>query len=197
MSDHQSESETAKPGTSRLRLFLFMVLGLLLVGLPYDFLWARKQHRAAAERLDNLLDVKPAGKIIASNEPITMDQVHETMGCEPSQVIEEDEYLEEIYSWRSGLPWRTHDIYVIYNYYQPRHVHSHSVGVKPDSTHYPRRPRAVIPKTPQEAALVEEALKAGAAAREKAKEQKKSDHATDPSDPTDPTTVPKPTTTNP
>jgi len=172
LSDNQAANETAKSGTSRLRIILFVLLGLSLVGAAYDFLWARKQHRAAATRIDELLALKATGETITTIEPTTADQVHKAMMCQPVQTIEEDAYLEERYSWRSGLPWRTHDIHVIYNYQQPRQVHDFSVGTKPAPSQYPVRPPAATPTTAEEAATIEAALKAAATARERANERK-------------------------
>ena len=140
MSEPNSPSDSSLPTKSnrpnRLRTVLFTILALMVVAVAYDFLYARKQQQAAAARLDKLMSVSASGEI-ESAEPHTQDEVRKTVGRPPSEQIEDRHYLLETYRWRSGLPWRTHDIHVAYTRNEPPALYSVFVGRPPEDHELP------------------------------------------------------------
>lgn len=105
-------SDTSPAQTSNLRRnLLLVVLALLTVGLVYDFAVARP----AVEEAYSVLTKKNAEFNIARrHRAMGVADVRELMGREPSRTFEDRELHVEVYSWRSGLPFRTHDLFVVY-----------------------------------------------------------------------------------
>jgi hypothetical protein len=159
-------SEPASQGMPPSRIILFSILGILLVALAYDFLVARPGQKAAAERVRALMAGPSDAKMINNAEPITHAQVLETIGVEPSWSEEGPTYYMERFSWRSGLPWRTHDLYVIYTKTDteknPRLLHDISIGQPPEPRQFPRPATAGSDATPVAGATTG-ATQAGAA----------------------------------
>ena len=143
-----------------MRTALFVILGIMVLALAYDFLWARRQQSAAAEQVQALMDAPPpAGQAVIKAEPITHEQVIAAVGCDPAEESEGNTYYLERFSWRSGLPWRTHDLYVIYTKGKPRLLHDFSVGQPPERHQLPMTTEALNATPPDQ---TEEPSEAGA-----------------------------------
>lgn len=110
MANASNETTSAKPG-SRRRNILVAILGLLLIGLLYDFAVARPAVEKAYASLTKKNDeFNAARRYQAMGEAETW----EVLGREPSRTFQDGEMHVEVYSWRSGLPFRTHDLFVVY-----------------------------------------------------------------------------------
>ena len=129
---------TAPPeGTPLLRKVLFAILGVLIVAFAYDFLYARKAHKNAVGKIDELIAPPDGSEMIVSAEPFTQEQIRREIGREPADEIIKDSCLVETYRWRSGLPWRSHDLYVIYTNTDPPRFHDMSIGEPPEAGQFP------------------------------------------------------------
>ncbi|TWT50567.1 hypothetical protein Pla22_33100 [Rubripirellula amarantea] len=98
-------------GGNTLRIVLFAVLGLLLIGLAYDYLVARPGVDAAYDKI--------AARSVELNKLpdtyFTNSDVQELLGKQPSRTFEDSNgELVEVFSWRSGLPIKTHDLFAVY-----------------------------------------------------------------------------------
>jgi hypothetical protein len=130
------------------RILLYSILGLLVVALAFDFFVARPGQQAAVEKLNAFMPDQSGSAMISNAEPTTYGQVIEAIGVEPSSSEEGPTYFMDRFSWRSGLPWRSHDLYVIYtkkttttegtSTTKPHLLHDISVGQEPDPTQFPR-----------------------------------------------------------
>ncbi len=145
MSDLQSKEEerggsaaTPSPakGTNPVRLVLLLLLfGLALAGLLYDYTIARPSIQKADRTIQGLLD----GSIEDPNndDTVTPDEVQLMLGAQPSRVEPLSNGTIEVYSWRSGLPYRTYDLYVVYSGKQLPLLHSATVNTKPEGDQLP------------------------------------------------------------
>ena len=108
MSDAQ-----AKPsgGRTLFRIVIFVLLVLMLLAVAQDRLRARPNVEAAYNQVESLVQTI---NLSAENRATTSTDVQEALGREPDDVMQEGPFTVEVYSWRAGLPWRTHDYYVVY-----------------------------------------------------------------------------------
>ena len=100
-----------------VRVVLFLILGYLLFALAYDNMYMYKAHQEGFEKLQGVVDAEAArsAEDIAKNGPTSPAKVQETLGFAPSVPLTDHEhYQEEIYKYRSGLLFRTRDLYVFY-----------------------------------------------------------------------------------
>ncbi|WP_145343979.1 hypothetical protein [Rosistilla ulvae] len=98
-----------KPSRARSYI-LFGVLGLMIIALAYDYKVARPQVEQAYEELVLLnihVNADPTDKV-------TPEMVSKALGKTPSRTFKDMTDLVEVYSWRGGLFFRTHDLYVAY-----------------------------------------------------------------------------------
>ena len=116
MSD-ENDSSPAEPqhaptgNSSSVRMFgLLGLLGVLLIGLAYDYLVARPAVDTAYENIDRLYVETNKD----STKMLTPVQVQAEIGHAPSKTEKDGSDLVEVYSWRSGLPIRTHNLYCVY-----------------------------------------------------------------------------------
>jgi hypothetical protein len=147
-----ADAQTSSP----LRVALFAILAVMLLALAYDYLWARRQLSDADKAIQALLAPADTGATVTSAEPSTISDVQKAIGRAPSEETEGQTYLLEKYSWRAGLPWKTHDLYVVYTKSKPPMLHCVSAGVPPGSDQLPMKKlsdmsedelKAMIPKT--------------------------------------------------
>ena len=117
-------AETSSP----LRIVLFVILGVMIVALAYDYLYARKQPDEIAMMVLPQIDTTSA---VSNVDPRSMDEVIELVGREPEEKIEGTNYWQIKYSWRAGLPWKTYDLYLVFTKGDPPIYYSHSVGGEP------------------------------------------------------------------
>ena len=138
-------AKTAK-GTNPLRLvILLLIFGIALIGLLYDYSIARPAHKEAYETVDAMLaDKNPDPD---SDGTVSDDKVQSELGRKPSKTELLSNGKIEIYSWRSGLPYRTYDVYVVYVGQKMPLLYFVSTD-RPTSTELP--PKAVIPKPSQD-----------------------------------------------
>jgi hypothetical protein len=107
-----SETDPPKPSASNTRSFALVgILGLLLLALWYDYKVARPQVEHAynsIEKINSEYNSLPGKKYLTEKE------VQSTLNRKPAKVLDEGQYHVEIYSWRSGLPIRSHNYYAVY-----------------------------------------------------------------------------------
>lgn len=125
--EQDSSSQTPAPegASSPLRMVLFVVLGVMIVALAYDYLYARKQPDTVATAL--LPQIDPTTPV-SNVDPKTMNEVVAIVGRQPERKIEGSNYWQITYCWRAGLPWKTHDLHVVFTKGNPPIYYSHSVG---------------------------------------------------------------------
>ena len=145
MSDRRSTEEeqggsrtTTSPAkdTNPLRLVLLLLLfGLALAGLLYDYTIARPNIQKADRTIQGLLD----GSIEDPNSDhtVTPDEVQLMLGIQPSRVEPLSNGMIEIYSWPSGLPFRTYDLHVVYAGKQLPLLHSATTNTEPEEDQLP------------------------------------------------------------
>lgn len=119
------EASAYESTSSPLRTVLFVVLGIMIVALAYDYLYARKQPEAVATEILPQIDMTTS---VSNVDPKTMDEVIEIVGREPAEKIEGSNYWQITYRWRAGLPWKTYDLNVVFTKGDPPIYYSHSVG---------------------------------------------------------------------
>jgi hypothetical protein len=90
---------------------LFLLLSLLLVSLWYDY----RVARPAVERaFDAVLALNFQINSAASPQTMTVRDVRRVLGKLPSATFAEGPYQVEVYSWMTGLPFRSHQFYAVY-----------------------------------------------------------------------------------
>ncbi|MCH1495981.1 MAG: hypothetical protein L7U72_12175 [Rubripirellula sp.] len=110
MSEASSSTETVRGGGPR-QTVLLVLLGVMVVALAYDYKVARPNVDAAYEKIVT----KSMQVNSKSTEVLTNLSVRELLEMEPSETREEaNGDLVEVFSWRSGLPIRTHNLYAVY-----------------------------------------------------------------------------------
>lgn len=100
-----------------VRVVLFVILGYLLFALAYDNMYMYKAHQEGFEKMQALVDAEAArsAEDIAKNGPTSPAKVQETLGFAPAvPLTDHGHYQEEVYKYRSGLLFRTRDLYVFY-----------------------------------------------------------------------------------
>ncbi len=154
MSDVQPTAEEKdRPGpaknTSPLRLVvLLLVFGVALAGLLYDYCIARPSINKADKLIENLLqnpDADPNG-----DGTVTEDEVQSVLGCKPAQINNIPNGKVEVYTWRSGLPYRTYKLYVVYQGQQMPLLYSASTNAEPTGNKLPPTTRVAKPMTTEE-----------------------------------------------
>ena len=123
-------------GTNPLRLVvLLLVFGVALAGLLYDYTIARPNIHKADQVIQGLLD----GTLKDPNNDgtVTAGEVQLMIGDTPSRVQQLSGGMIEIYSWRSGLPFRTYDLYVVYSGRRMPLLHAATVNTEPQGDQLP------------------------------------------------------------
>jgi hypothetical protein len=124
--------------TSPLRLIvLLLVFGVALVGLLYDYTIARPAIKKADKTIQGLLD--GSMKDPSGDGAVTEDEVQSLLGSKPSRVTQLETGKIEVYSWRSGLPYRTYDLYVVYSGQQLPLLHSATTNEEPTGAQLPEK----------------------------------------------------------
>lgn len=164
MSDGSQEQQevpsAAETASSPFRGVLFLILAVMVVALAYDYMWARKQPDLAASRV--VARIQPdASATISDVTPPTMKEVEQLVEGTPAERFEGPNYWQLKYSWRAGLPWKTHDLYVVFTKSDPPLYYSHSVFQPPIETDLPHRTQSEVEL---EAIRKEKAAAAAAAA---------------------------------
>ena len=108
MSDAQAKQSG---GRTLFRTVIFVLLVLMLLAVAQDRLRARPNVEAAYNKVESLVERINRS---AEDRATTSTDVQEALGREPDQVMQDGPFTVEVYSWRAGLPWRTHDYYVVY-----------------------------------------------------------------------------------
>jgi hypothetical protein len=113
----------------------------MLVALIYEYGFILPSYRNAETTIDDLVDSQMDG---LSKEPITPEQVHEKFGKQPAGGLQDKEhYYVEHYQWRRWLPWKTFDIYVVYEHSDPPNLFN---ATRPDPPTRGEIPLGVQPK---------------------------------------------------
>lgn len=137
MSEQASAQGDKKSGSKRSKL-LIAILAILLAALGYDYVVARPSVDSAYDKI--------AERSVAVNADTTQmftdSDVRELLGREPARTFNDaDGDRVEVYSWRAGLPFRTHDLFVVYKsndgrqmfYRHAKFAYETSVDVSPNS----------------------------------------------------------------
>ena len=111
-SKSKSNSSWARDANLIRLAILLIIFGVALAGLLYDYCVARPAHYRATETIVGLLTGTTADP--DGDDAITDDKIQSILGCKPSEVEMLSNGKIEIYSWRSGLPYRHYDLYVVY-----------------------------------------------------------------------------------
>jgi hypothetical protein len=94
----------------RLRLtLLFTMLGLLLFALWYDYEVARP---AVEQAYESIAEINL--QINTSPRAMTGLDVRQALGKLPAGTFTVGPYQVEVYAWVAGLPFRSHEVYVVY-----------------------------------------------------------------------------------
>lgn len=99
-----------KRGTLR-QIILFCLLGVMLVALAYDYRIARPNVEKAFDQIVHLNDQM---NLSAKPTPTLNSDIRKEIGRDPARVYSEGPYRIEVFSWTSGLPFRTHDLFAVY-----------------------------------------------------------------------------------
>ncbi len=110
MSEDSTKQTDKKSGGTRSKV-LFAILALGLVALAYDY----RVARPAVEVAYNKIAERSTAVNAKSTEVFTNLDVRELLGMEPSRTFDDTNGdVVEVFSWRSGLPIKTHDLFAIY-----------------------------------------------------------------------------------
>ena len=124
--------------TSPLRLIvLLLVFGVALAGLLYDYTIARPAIKKADQTIQGLLE--GSIKDPSGDGAVTEDEVQSLLGSKPSSVTQLENGKIEVYSWRSGLPYRTYDLYVVYSGQKLPLLHSATTNEEPTGSQLPEK----------------------------------------------------------
>jgi hypothetical protein len=122
--------------TSPLRLIvLLLVFGVALACLLYDYTIARPAIKKALISIQGLLE--GSIKDPSGDGAVTEDEVQSLLGSKPSRVTQLETGKIEVYSWRSGLPYRTYDLYVVYSGQKLPLLHSATTNEEPTGDQLP------------------------------------------------------------
>jgi hypothetical protein len=113
---HAPAARAPSSAANYRRWILFLFLGVMLIALWYDRKVARPNVEAAYHQVERLNeDVNSR----VGHKQVTNQDVQKALGTPPSRVYQEGGYTVEVYSWRAGLPIKTHDYYAVYNSASP------------------------------------------------------------------------------
>lgn len=93
------------------QFILFILLAVMLGALWYDRKIARPNVQSAYDRIETLNDEINLKK---GHEVLTNKEVQAALNRPPSRVFSIGGYHVEVYSWRAGLPIKTHDYYAVF-----------------------------------------------------------------------------------
>lgn len=92
------------------KLVLILILIALLAALAYEYIIARPSvERAYSSILAQYEQVNAT-----ASDPITNLEVHALLGKQPSRAFKDGPEQVEVFTWVSGFPLRTHNLYVVY-----------------------------------------------------------------------------------
>jgi hypothetical protein len=104
-------SEQTGRGRNMRLILLVAVLFVMLFALWYEYKVARPSVTTANETIIALnRKINAAG----NNTAMTSKEVQEALNRQPSRTYQDGAYTVEVYSWVSGLPFRTHDWFAFY-----------------------------------------------------------------------------------
>tara|TARA_R110002049_G_scaffold72490_6_gene187383 strand:+ start:66300 stop:66950 length:651 start_codon:yes stop_codon:yes gene_type:complete len=130
------QQESSTPNQGRRKNYLLMVLTVMVGMLAYDYRVARPSVDRAYQKI-----VQRTTEV--NNSParsLTNQDVQTLITKSPSRTFMDGQDLVEVYSWRSGLPVRTHDLFAVYKksirgeqvfYRQAKFVYETSAEVAP------------------------------------------------------------------
>jgi len=116
--DAETSQETAKPSSKGRTTLLLVVLGLMCAALAYDYRIARPAVEEAFAKIESRsteLNKTP-------DQFLAKEEVQELIGKAPSETFEDGTSIVEVYSWMSGLPVRSHKLFVAYKPYQEQDI---------------------------------------------------------------------------
>jgi hypothetical protein len=94
-------------------MVLFAILAVMIVALIYEYGFVRRSYKAAEVAVDDFVDQR-------TGDVVTPSLVRATLAKEPVGGLQDKgDYLLEHYQWTRWLPWKTYDIYVVYEQTDP------------------------------------------------------------------------------
>ena len=109
---HESKASEAKTGDKLVvvrMVILFALLAACLVAAAYEFGYARAQSFDAIVKIDDL-----DGKLLQLGQPTTDADIQKVIGFAPIREQPDRNTLVERYRWTSVVPFRTHELWVLY-----------------------------------------------------------------------------------
>ncbi|TWT76646.1 hypothetical protein CA13_71430 [Planctomycetes bacterium CA13] len=106
-----TETPSAKQSSSRRLLLLLGVLALMCGALAFDYKVARPSVQNAH---DAVADLNVMHNAVPQFNVMTNQMVEEIVGKPPADTFKDGNYTVEVYSWQSGLPFRTYKLYAVY-----------------------------------------------------------------------------------
>jgi hypothetical protein len=131
--------EAEKPNV--VRIALFATLAVMIVALIYEYGFVRRSYKAAENAVDTFVEGRGATDDLA-----TPEVVQAALGKTPVGGLQDkgDYYLEH-YQWTRWLPWKTYDIYVVYEHRDPPVLFNTTRPLPPGPTEVPARGVAFDP----------------------------------------------------
>ena len=110
----RSDPKARNPSLFRkLRMpVLTAFLLLLLFAAWYDYSIARP---AVDEAFDTVTQLHQQHSESAEMPVMTNEDIQQAVGALPAYTITKHDYQIEVYAWTAGLPFRSHDLYVVYH----------------------------------------------------------------------------------
>jgi hypothetical protein len=113
-------------------MLLFAVLAVMIVALIYEYGFVRRSYKAAETAVDDFVEQRNADSVT------TPEVVQARIGKAPTGGLQDkgDYYLEH-YKWVRWLPWKSYDIYVVYEHSDPPRLFNTTRPNPPGPTEVP------------------------------------------------------------
>ena len=108
----ETQNPTQSTGMSASTIRQIVLVGILLVGLAalgYDRKMARPAAESAHANLETRID-----KAKAKNKRIDKEAAEKFLGKKSSKIRKGEHYQWARYTWMAGVPWRSYDVWVVY-----------------------------------------------------------------------------------
>ena len=103
-----SNQSLLKNGIVLRQVVLFVIFAVVLAGGIFEFGYSRPAFKAAWDKIEEI-------DSSAISSDYTAEKIEEMIGKKPVEIDTSQERVEvRVYRWPSGLPFRSHDIRVVY-----------------------------------------------------------------------------------
>ncbi|MDM4015790.1 hypothetical protein [Roseiconus lacunae] len=110
MSEQANSGETTKTSNPARSAILYVLLGLMVVALIYDYRVARP---AVSADYDKVAEASMEANRVA-NDFLTNTEVRELLGKEPTETFDDGPETVEVYHYTGGLIIKPHKLYTVY-----------------------------------------------------------------------------------